>query len=52
MEKIFERSSIFYVEYRTKGKLQFLVFISFLLVLTKSLFWEEDWVLGYNSVKF
>ena len=29
-----------------------LFFSSFLQVSTKFLFWEEDWVLGYNSIKF
>ena len=32
-----------------KVKVQFLN--SFSLVLTKFLFWEEDWALGYNSMK-
>ena len=34
------------------GRVQFLYFRSFLLVLTKFLFWKEDWALGYNSMKF
>ena len=27
------------------------IFEQFLLVLTKLSFWEEDWTLGYNSLK-
>ena len=27
-------------------------FSSFLLVTTKLLFWEENWALAYNSIKF
>ena len=27
-------------------------FKSFLLVLTKFAFWQEDWALGYYSMKF
>ena len=34
------------------GKVQFLFFSSFLLVSTKFSFWEKDWALGYNSMKF
>ena len=29
-----------------------LFFRSFLLILTKFLFWQEDWALGYHSMKF
>ena len=36
----------------TTGKVQFLFSRSLLLVFTKFTFWTEDWVLGYNSVKF
>ena len=45
-------SSRFPVKYRTAGRFQFLSFSSFLLVLTKFLLWEEEWTLGYNSMKF
>ena len=41
----------FYVKQRTAGKVQFLLFSSFLLILTKFSFWEEDRTLGYNSMK-
>ena len=34
------------------GKVEFLFSSSFLLVSTKFSFWEEDWALGYNSIKF
>ena len=52
LRKIFETNSSFHVKQRITGKVQFLFFSSFLLVLTKSSFWEEDWALGYNSMKF
>ena len=32
-------------------KVPFLFFRSFLLVLTKSSFWDEDYAPGYNSIK-
>ena len=51
VDKIFEISSTFHVKYRTTGKFQFLFFGSFLLLLTKFLFWEEGWALVYNSIK-
>ena len=34
------------------GKVQFIFFSSFLLVLRKFLFWEEDWAVGNNSISF
>ena len=34
------------------GKVQFPFSSSFVLVLTKFSFWQEDWALGYNSTKF
>ena len=52
IHKIFETNSSFHVKQRTTGKVQFVFFSSFLLVLTKFLFWEEGWALGYNSMKF
>ena len=52
MDKIFERSSSFHMKYHTTGKFEFLFFSSFLLALTKILFWEDDWALGYHSMKF
>ena len=51
VDKIFETSSTFHVKYRTTGKFPFLFFGSFLLLLTKFLFWEEGWALVYNSIK-
>ena len=42
MGKIFETNSNFHIKQRTSGKVQFLLFI-FLVVLTKFLFWEEDY---------
>ena len=35
----------------TMGKVQFLFFSNFLQVLATFTFWEEDWALGYNSMK-
>ena len=51
IHKIFETNSSFHVKRRTTGKDQFLFFSSFLLVLTQFPFWEEDWALGYSSMK-
>ena len=45
MGNIFETKSSFHVKQRTTGKVQFLFFENFLLVLTRFLFWEEDWAL-------
>ena len=53
MDKIFEGNSRYCMKQSTMGrKIQFLFFRSFLLVLKKKSFWEEDWALGYNSMKF
>ena len=41
-----------HVKQRTTGKVQFLVSSTFLLVLTKFSFWEEDLALGYTSITF
>ena len=49
--KMFETKSSFHVKQYTMGKVEFLIFSSFLLVLTKFSFWEEDWALGYTSMK-
>ena len=49
---IFEANSSFYLKERTRRKVQFLFFISFLLTSTKFSFWEEEWALAYNSMKF
>ena len=43
-DKIIEASSSFHMKYTVKD--QFLFLGSFLLVLTKLLFWREDWSLG------
>ena len=34
------------------GRIQYLLSGGFMLVLKKKLIWEEDWSLGYNSMKF
>ena len=52
MDRIFETNSNFHVKQGTMGKVQFLSYKSFFLVLTKFLLGEEDWALGYNSVMF
>ena len=52
MGKIFGTSSCLRVKYRTAREFYFLFFRAFLLVLIKSLFWEEDCALGYNSMEF
>ena len=52
IHKLFVTNSSFRVKERSTGKVQFLFFSSSLLVLTKFSFWEEDWTLGYNSMKF
>ena len=51
-DKIFEKNSSFHVKQRTTRKNQFLFSRSLLLVLAKFSFWEEDWALGYDSMKF
>ena len=51
VRKIFETNSSFRVKLRATGKVYFIFFKSFLLVLTKSLFRLEDWTLGYHSTK-
>ena len=40
MDRLFETNFSFLVKQRTMGKGQFLYFRSFLLILTKFLFWE------------
>ena len=50
--KISETNSSFHVKKRTTGKVSFLFSKSFLPVLTKLLFWQGDWALGYHSMKF
>ena len=51
IHRIFKTNSSFHVKQGTTGKVQFLFFSSFLIVLTKFSFWEEDWALGYNSME-
>ena len=52
IHKTFEINSGFHVKERTAGKVQFLFFKNFLLVLTKFSFRDEDLALGNNSMKF
>ena len=42
IHKIFEINSSFHVKWRTMGKVLFLFFMRFLLVMTKFLFWWEN----------
>ena len=46
------RQTLAFMWNREIRKFQFLFFSSFLLVSRKSLFWDEDWTLGYNSREF
>ena len=50
MDKLFETNSEFHVKKYLTEKVQFRFFRSFLLVLTKFSFLEEDCTLGYNSM--
>ena len=52
IHKIFETNSSFHVKQYTMRKVLFLFLMSFLLVLTKCSFWQEDWAPGYHSMKF
>ena len=52
MDKTFERNFSFHDKKRTTGKFLFPFLSSFLLVSTKFLFWEEEWRLGNDSIKF
>ena len=52
LSKIFETNSSFYVKQRTTQKVKFPFSRSFVLVLTKFLFWKERWSLGYDFTKF
>ena len=52
MDKLFDKNFKFHVKSCAPEKLQYLVFSNFLLVVAKFLFWEENWVLGYNFMQF
>ena len=49
IRKIFEAN--FISNSALREKFNFCFFKSFLLVLTKFLFWQGDWALGYHSMK-
>ena len=51
IQKIFEANSGFHVKWCPTGKVPFLYFRSFWLVLEKTSFWQKDWMLVYNSSK-
>ena len=46
MDKIFETNYSFLAKERITGKIQFLFLRSFLLILAKFSFYEEDWALA------
>ena len=48
---IYETNFSASVKMFTTGKVQFQFLNSVLLALAKFSFWEEDWALGYNSMK-
>ena len=52
IDKIFGKNLGFHVKYCSRGKVQYLAFSNFLLVLAIFSFWEEDWALYYNSMEF
>ena len=52
IEKMFEENLRFHVKYCSRGKVEYLDFSNFLLVLTIFSFWEKDWTLDYNSMEF
>ena len=51
-DKISEINCSFHVKQRTAGKVCFLFFERFPLVLTKLSFWQGHWVPGYHSLQF
>ena len=52
IHKILETNSSFDVKQGTRGKIQVLFLVSFLLVLIKPSFCQRDLALGYHSMKF
>ena len=50
LDTIYEKT--FFLKWRNTGKVYRLFFGTFILALTKSLIWEEDWALVYNSMYF
>ena len=50
MDEVFQKNSSFHVKEGTIGKIQFLFFSSFLVVLKKFSVWEKDLARGYNSI--
>ena len=50
--RISETNSSFRGKQRIVGKVKFLFYKSFLLVLTKLSFWQGNWALGYHSMGF
>ena len=51
LAKIYQTNFSVNVKQRTTAKAQFQFLNSFLLAWTKFSFWDEDWALGYNSMK-
>ena len=50
--KYLRQSLVFMRNSALRGKTHFLFFTIFSLVLTKCLFWDKDWALDYNCMKF
>ena len=50
--KISENNYSFHLKWCTMGKVSFLFFKSFLLVVTKPSCWDGHWALGYHSMEF
>ena len=50
--KTFGANSSSLLKQRTAGRVGSPFFGTFLLVLTKFLFWQGDWALGYHSMGF
>ena len=50
MDKIYGKNPSFHVKYHTTGKVHFIFFRSFLLVLIKFSFWVEGWAIGFLKV--
>ena len=50
--KYLRQTLVFMWNSALREKFNFYFCKSFLLVLTKFSFWQEDWALGYHSMKF
>ena len=50
--KISKTNSYFHLDQLATRKADFIFFKSFLLVLTKLVFWQGDWALSYHPMEF